>query len=259
MSDSFSEGDIVLVDFEAWTDDGTLFDTTRMKVAEEAGWDTEDVPLDPMPVIIGAGRVVAGFEEALVEAELGEETEVEVPPEKGFGDHDANKVRVYPRKEFEKADIDPIPGNRIEIQNQRGTIVQATASRVRVDFNHPMAGKTLTYKFKVTDLVEDVAEQVLAIIKLDYGMTKAGEFEVEIEDDVATVTVPEASATDSRWFMAKHRLGHDLFDNTELDEVRFVETMTRAEMDSHHHGHAPPTAEDVEDAVDEESDDEDEA
>lgn len=237
VSEGLSEGDIVLVDFEARTEDGELFDTTRFEVAEEAGWDVEEEELSPMPVLLGEQRVVPGFEEALLEGTIGEETEIEVPPTKAFGEHDGDRVQVFSRRDFEKKDIEPRPGTRVEINGQQGTVVQATASRVRVDFNHPFAGKTLTYKFTIEEQVDDDAGRVEALIALDYGTQKADGFEVEVDEGTATVTVPEEASFDPQWFMARHQLGHDVFDHTELDELRFVDVVTREDLEDHDHGH----------------------
>ncbi len=232
-----ADGDIVLVDFEAWTDEENLFDTTRRDVADEAGWDVEDDELAPMPVLLGAGRIVPGFEEALMEATVGEEETVDVPPTKAFGLHDSDRVRTFPRRDFEKEEIDPQPGTRVEVNGQSGLVVQATASRVRVDFNHPFAGRTLSYDFKIVEKITDPEAKVEAFIGLDYDAEKAKTFEVTLEDDTATVTVPEEASFDPQWFMAKHQLGHDIFDHTNLEEIRFVDTVTRDQMDEHDHGH----------------------
>lgn len=254
MSTSFSEGDIVLVDFEAWTDDGDLFDTTREAVAKEAGWDLEEQSFDPLPVVLGAQRVVPGFEAALLAADLDEEKEVEVPPGEAFGEHNPDRVRVFPRRDFEKKEIDPYPGTRVEMGGKRGTVVQATASRVRVDFNHPFAGKTLTYKFKIVERVEGDEDRLRALLKLDYGIKKAEGLEVEVDGTTATIRLPESAMFDTEWFMAKHRLGHSVFEHTELETVELVESLTREDFEAHDHGHghAHPAVEDaVEDAGDE--------
>ena len=237
VSDGLSEGDIVLVDFEAWTDDGELFDTTRNELAQEEGWDVEEDELRPMPILLGDERVVPGFEEALLEAEVGEEGEAQVPPEKAFGEHDDNRVRLYPRSELEKEGKNVQPGAQIEIDGQRGQVVQSTASRVRVDFNHPMAGKTLDYDFEIIELVEGDQDKLEALIALDYAVSKAEDFDVTVEDGHATVEVPDEASFDTQWFMARHRLGHDVFDHTELDSVEFQDEVTREQMDEHDHGH----------------------
>jgi len=236
VSEGLSEGDIILVDYEAWTGDGDLFDTTRDDVAEDNDWDMDEGGLDPMPVLLGDNRIVPGFEEALLDAEIGEPTEVEVPPTKAFGQHDSNRVRTYPRRDFEKKDLDAQPGAQVEIDGQQGVVVQATASRVRVDFNHPMAGKTLSYDFEILEKVEDDEGKLEALIGLDYGVSEARGFEVELDDGEATVRVPEDASFDPQWFMGKHRLGHDVFDHTDLDSIEFVDTVTREAMQEHDHG-----------------------
>ncbi len=236
--DGLSEGDIVLVDFEAWTDEDDLFDTTRRDVAEEAGWDVGDEEeLEPMPVLLGGGRIVPGFEEALLDAEVGEDEEIDVPPTQAFGLHDSDRVRTFPRRDFEKKEIEPHPGTRVEINGQQGIVVQATASRVRVDFNHPFAGRTLSYSFRVLEKVTGAEDKVKALIGLDYDTEEAGAFEVDIDGDGAVVTVPEEASFAPEWFMAKHRLGHDVFEHTDLEEIRFVDTVTREQMEDHDHGH----------------------
>lgn len=235
--DGLAEGDIVLVDFEAWTDEENLFDTTRREVADEAGWDVGEDELVPMPVLLGSGRIVPGFEEALIEASIGEDQEVDVPPTKAFGLHDSDRVRTFPRRDFEKQDIEPQPGTRIEINGESGLVVQATASRVRVDFNHPFAGRTLSYDFRVLEKVTEPEEKVSALIGLDYDAEKTRGFDVSIEDDVAIVEVSEEASFDPQWFLAKHQLGHDVFEHTSLDGLRFVDIVTREQMDEHDHGH----------------------
>lgn len=238
MADTFTNGDIVLVDFEAWTDEGELFDTTRDAVAEKAGWDAPEGGLKPMPILIGSHRVIPGFEAAIRSAELGKEVEVTVPPAEAFGEHNAQLARYLPRKDLEKQDVDLTPGTRIQMGDRRATITQVTASRVRVDFNHPMAGHTLKYTFKVLEKVEATEARVAALIGLDYSVLRANEFDVTIEGTTARIVVPESVAWDSQWFMAKHRLGHDLFEHTDLETVEIVDRLTRKEMEAHGHGHA---------------------
>lgn len=234
---SLSEGDLVLVDFEAWTEDGRLFDTTRRETADEAGWDVGEDALEPMPVLLGEQSVVPGFEEAILEAEIGEETEVDVPPTKAFGMHDDNRIETFNRREFEKKEIEPQPGTPVEINGRQGTVLQATASRVRVDFNHPFAGKTLQYKFTVEKRVTEDDEVVQTLIGLAYHREDAAGFEVDVDDGTATVTVPDDASFEPEWFMARHRLSHEVFDHTDLDELTFVDTVTREQMDEHQHGH----------------------
>ena len=66
--------------------DGRVFDTTYEDVAREAGIYNKEKYYGPVEVLVGAGRVVKGLEEALEGMRLMEEKEVVIPPEKGFKD-----------------------------------------------------------------------------------------------------------------------------------------------------------------------------
>lgn len=228
------EGSIIRVDFEAYDEDGELFDTTRRDVAEEHDAVHEDEFYEPMPVVVGGGRVVEGFDEALREAEVGEPQKIEVPPEKGFGERDPDEIETFSKREFERRDQHAHPGMRVRIEGREGVITQVTAGRVRVDFNPPLAGDTLTYDFEITEEVTDPADQLQALLDLDYEQGRGRDFDVEVaeeeaEDDegeartVATLTLPDKCKYDERWFLQKYRLVADVRQYVDVDEVRFVE------------------------------------
>ena len=225
---------IVLVDFEAWTDDGTLFDTTRPEVAKKAGMDPTELK-GPLPVIIGGGRVVAGFEEAIRNAKVGEETEATVGPEQAFGPRSDGLVRTFPMTEFRKREVMPEPGMRVEMQRRRGTVTHVTASRVKVDFNHPYAGRTITYKFKVEKVLEDTEDKVRALIDLAFRVGTSDDFSVRLDGGQLTITPPERLVLDPAWFLAKHRLAHDVFDHLGVETAVFEDRFTRKGMEAHSH------------------------
>jgi FKBP-type peptidyl-prolyl cis-trans isomerase 2 len=225
------QGSIIRVDFEAYDEDGELFDTTRRDVAEEHDAVHEDEFYEPMPVVVGANRVVEGFDEALAEAEVGESRKIEVPPEKGFGERDPDEIETFSKREFERRDEHAHPGMRVRIEGREGVITQVTSGRVRVDFNPPLAGDTLTYDFEIVEEVTDPADQLHALLDLDYEQGRGEDFEVMIEetegDDetrtTAAVTLPEKCKYDERWFLQKYRLVADIRQYVDVDEVRFVE------------------------------------
>ena len=112
----------------------------------------------PAEILLGCGRVPPGIEEALLEMQPGEERIVTVPPEKGYGDHDPDKVQRYPRLFFEngyKLKVGdwltwkhPVTQYRIPVR-----VIATTKDTVTLDFNHPFAGKSLEYRLKLVDIV----------------------------------------------------------------------------------------------------------
>lgn len=78
-------GDTVKVHYTGRIKGGEIFDTSYEDVAKKAGVYQKGREYKPISFIIGAGKVIRGFEEALIGMKEGEEKEFEVPPEKGYG------------------------------------------------------------------------------------------------------------------------------------------------------------------------------
>lgn len=114
---------------------------------------------EPVKIILGAGQVVPGIEDALSEMRAGEERVVRVEPEEAYGRHDPDGVQIYPRTLFPfGAELvegsvfqwnNPASGQPIPVR-----VVEAFDDAVKVDFNHPFAGKTLEYWLKI-ERIED--------------------------------------------------------------------------------------------------------
>ncbi len=220
------EGDLIYVDYDVWVmpededEEPILFDTTDEEKAKEEEIFEEDAQYEPRAAMIGGEELSEGFEEALKDAEIDEESSVEVPPEKGIGNRDPDQIELFSRREMRRRDIEPIEGKEVEIDNRRGQIIQATAGRVRIDFNHPLAGKTLRYDYKIVDKAETTEEKVEAILKINYT---SGEFDIEVEGDDLNIILPEECKYDQNWFVAKYRVVGKLRDNLEIEKIRLIE------------------------------------
>ncbi len=227
---AIKNGDMVRVDYEAYlVDEDILFDTSKEEKAQEAGIFNEKYKYAPMPVLVGSGKIFPGFEQAIEGSEIGEEKEVSIPPELGAGERDPKMTELFPLREFVKKDVQPYPGLEVTIGNRRGTIASVSAGRVRVDFNNPLAGKTLLYKFQVTELIEDPVEKAKAILDLNYGTSE--DFEFVVNEDSVDVTVSEVCKFDQSWPMARFRLVSDLRETFGVDTVRFIEVWTKVSKD----------------------------
>ncbi|MDL5363310.1 peptidylprolyl isomerase [Halalkalicoccus sp. NIPERK01] len=137
-------------------DEGTVFDTSREAVAEEAGL-AEAQPereYEPLTVEPGAGQLIEGFDEGLVGLEEGDTETITVPPEKGYGERSDDRVVEQDREEFEEhLGQPPEEGMRIQTERQQvGEIVEVTEEAVRLDFNHELAGETLEFDVEVVSI-----------------------------------------------------------------------------------------------------------
>jgi len=231
VSDTIEKGDIVWIEYDAWTvtPNGalTLFDTTHDEVAKKEGKFDEKKVYIEVPVVIGRGRLFEGLEAALVGAKVGETIEVLIPPERGAGVRDPRLVELRTEREFLRQEISPEVGLEVSISGKHGVVTAVSAGRVRVDFNNPLAGKTLKYVVKATRKAQTPEERVRAVIDMDYGL--ADQFKIDLKGGSAEIHLPDVCKTDEKWFVSKFRVVADLRELSELKTIRFVEEYEKKE------------------------------
>ncbi|MFQ5837713.1 MAG: peptidylprolyl isomerase [Thermoplasmata archaeon] len=234
MAEKVKKGGLVYMEYEGWirhpNGEEELFDTTNEELAKEHGIHDEKKSYGEVPTVVGKDRLMKGLDEALASAVVGEQQEVVIPPEKGMGERDPKLVELFPIREFHRQEIDPKPGMEVHIRNRHGIVTAVTAGRVRVDFNNPLAGKTLLYRFKVTKRARAAKAKTLAIIEMDYGSSDG--FKVKVEKGVADILLPEVCKYDEKWFVTKYKVVSDLRDFAGLKTIRFVEEYTKKEEGS---------------------------
>jgi len=230
-SETLEKGDIVWLEYDAWTVNPngslTLFDTTHDEVAKKEGKFDEKKVYIEIPVVLGHGRLFPGLEEALLSAKIGETKEVMIPPEKGAGARDPRLVELRTEREFLRQEINPEVGMEVSIGGKHGVVTAASAGRVRVDFNNPLAGKTLKYGFKVTRKATSPEERVRAVIDMDYGL--ADQFTIHLKGGSAEIQLPDVCKTDEKWFVSKFRVIADLRELSDLKSIRLVEEYEKKE------------------------------
>lgn len=117
----------------------------------------------PLTYDHGQSMLIVGLEKELEGMKAGEEKRVVVSPEEGYGAVDARLVKEFEKSKF-PADMTPVKGMILEMQDPQGqpypaTITEVKETTVMLDFNHPLAGKTLTFDVKVVS-IEDVKPAV---------------------------------------------------------------------------------------------------
>ena len=160
-------------------------------VAYEGRVKGEEEPFDtvkeekPLAVVLGIRDLIPGLEEVLENMKVGEEKEVEIPPEKAFGERNPDLIVIIPEREFRKRGIRPYPGLPIEADGRTGRVLSVSAGRVQVDFNHPLAGKTLVYKVKLVDELKDMKDIGFHLFRRFFGFEPE---EVSFEDGVLKIS-----------------------------------------------------------------------
>ena len=111
---------------------------------------------EPATLEIGDENLPENFEAYLIGLKAGDHQTFEVPPEKAFGQHNPNNVQTFKRHEF-SADMVLEKGVVISFADARqqelpGVISRVEGDEVEVDFNHPLAGRTLSFEVQIIDV-----------------------------------------------------------------------------------------------------------
>jgi peptidylprolyl isomerase len=225
----FEKGDFVLIDFTAKVKEtGEVFDTTKEDIAKKEKLYKEGEIYEPNLIVIGEGWVLKTLDESLPAQELDKTASVEIPPEKAFGNRDPEKVRLVPLKRLMAKGITPQLGMRVEFEGKLAIVRTLGAGRVQLDFNPPLAGKTLVYEVTVQKKLETEEEKINALIHRRIPSVDASKFEVKNKKTMVEIEVPEEAFYIEGLQAAKRGVAIDIQKFfTEKDTVAFTETFKK--------------------------------
>ena len=134
-------------------------------VEDEIMESTEDG--EPIEFIQGIGQIISGLEDALYGMKVGEKKVVKIQPEDAYGEYDPDSLEVADIDEFSE-EIPLDVGTFLDLRDDEGEvlsaqIIEADEETVTLDFNHPLAGKILTFEITVAALRPATEEE------LDHG------------------------------------------------------------------------------------------
>lgn len=135
-------GDTVHVHYRGTLSDGSEFDSSAGR--------------EPLEFVAGAGQVIPGFDAAVMDLEPGDKTTVTIPAAEAYGDHDPQGLQNFPLTAFPSP---PEVGWAVELGGPNGeripaTIIEVGDEEVTLDFNHPLAGKDLTFELELVDVAQ---------------------------------------------------------------------------------------------------------
>ncbi|WP_297551030.1 peptidylprolyl isomerase [Thermococcus sp.] len=151
-------GDYVLFNYIGRFENGEVFDTSIEELAKEHGIYVEEREYGPMWARIGVGEIIPGLDEALIGMEPSERKTVTVPPEKAYGMPNPELVIKVPVEEFTKAGLEPQEGLYVMTDSGIAKILEVKENLVSLDFNHPLAGKTLIFEVEVIEVKKSEAD-----------------------------------------------------------------------------------------------------
>jgi len=135
----------------------TLTDEQGQEIDSSAGQ-------DPLAYLHGAGNIIPGLEKALEGKSVGDQLNVEVSAEEGYGPVQHELIQDVPRSSFQGVESIEV-GMQFEAQTGQGgsvpvTVTAVTDETVTVDGNHPLAGTNLNFDVTIADVREASAEEL---------------------------------------------------------------------------------------------------
>jgi FKBP-type peptidyl-prolyl cis-trans isomerase SlpA len=140
----------ITLHFSLKLDDGVVVDSTFDKA--------------PASFTYGDGSLLKGFEEKLIGMQAGNKARFTVLPEHGFGQHNPSNVQQFARKDF-SADMTIEKGLMVSFADASqselaGVVTSVNSERVDVDFNHPLAGRTIVFDVEIIAVQHSTVTEV---------------------------------------------------------------------------------------------------
>jgi len=139
--DVVKDGSIVALEYTLTDESGNVIESSKGK--------------SPMVYVHGQGQIVPGLEKALTGMRVGDQKTVVVKPEEGYGPVNPQAFQEVPKENLPAEGLKP--GMTLMAQGKDGMPIRIRVHEIKdktivVDLNHPLAGKTLTFNVKVSEI-----------------------------------------------------------------------------------------------------------
>lgn len=135
-------GNTVQVHYKGTLSSGEIFDSSEGR--------------QPLEFVVGSGQVIAGFDKAVMDMNVGEHKTVNIPVDEAYGQRTNEALVTLPRSEFPE-DIQPQVGQELQMSDDQGHVFPVIVAEVGdehvvLDANHPLAGQDLTFDITLVNV-----------------------------------------------------------------------------------------------------------
>jgi peptidylprolyl isomerase len=136
------KGDTVSVHYHGKLTDGSTFDSSEGRA--------------PLEFTVGSGQVIKGFDDAVLDMQVGDKKTVNIPVQEAYGERSNDMMMEYPLSEF-PADMKPEQGMELHMSDDQGRVFPVTIAEVKedvvvLDANHPLAGQDLVFEIELVSI-----------------------------------------------------------------------------------------------------------
>ena len=210
-----------------------VFDTTIEEEAKKAGLYKAEHIYEPIVVAVGKGWVVKGLDESLIGRKEGEEYTVEVPAEKGYGERDPKKIKVFTEKRLRELGVKGrlSPGEVVLVNGVPAIVRVVSSGRVLLDFNPPLAGKALKYKVIVRKIFKTLEEKIKALIsRRSKELLNKANIKIHADKSMVEIFLSDYVLKNPNLQVIKRDIANDITEViSEIRTVRFIDEFTRQE------------------------------
>jgi peptidylprolyl isomerase len=140
------KGNKVKVDYEGKLDNGDVFDSS-----------THGEHTHPLEFEVGEGKVIKGFDDAVMGMNVGEEKEFKIAPENAYGERNEELKREVPKESLKLGEGQKVEKDMtLAMQTPQGPfpvkVLDVKEKTIVLDMNHPLAGENLNFKIKVVEV-----------------------------------------------------------------------------------------------------------
>jgi FKBP-type peptidyl-prolyl cis-trans isomerase 2 len=218
-------GDFLNIEFVGRVKDTReVFDVTSEEIARKENVHDPRTRYGPITVVVDAGMVLKGLDDVLKEMKIGEKRIVDISSDKAFGERKAELIKIIPMSNFSEQNVYPSPGAYVTINNVNGRVISVDGGRVKVDFNHPLAGKKLEYEIEIKNEVKDSVERMKGLVTY-YTAIGGDKVDVTINGSNAEIKFKDIPNVPSQ--MKKTIADTALKWMKELEKVKFVDEFGR--------------------------------
>lgn len=183
------KGDFVELEYTGKLKEGNvIFDTTDENAAKDNKIHQEGKSYGSVIICVGENQIIKGLDKELEGNETERTYTLELEPEDAFGKKDTKLIQLISTSKFLKHNIQPIPGLQVNIDGVIGIVKSVSGGRTLVDFNHPLAGKTVIYDVKVDKIVREDEKKLKSYLKLSLDIEDA---KIEIEGNKAKIQLKQ--------------------------------------------------------------------
>lgn len=138
-------GDIIRIQYTGKLEDGTVFDCTEEN--------------DAFQFVVGKGECLKAFEESVIGMSVGESKTIRIPMEEAYGPYVEEKVFEFDKSRAPQ-NFEPEIGQQLQMYRADGvpitvTVVGKSDTMLKMDCNHPLAGKDLTFDITIEEIVQE--------------------------------------------------------------------------------------------------------